>query len=522
VSDDVIRTLLTVVFGAIAGGTTNAIAVWMLFHPYEPPRLFGRRLSAMQGAIPKNKARLAIAMGRTVGTKLLTPDDIAVTLSEPSFRNAFNERLASFLQAVFDERRGSATELLPAPALAELRRLLLNGGDTLLLRLDAYMSSDAFRVAVERWLEMLRAELEDRPVSEILTEERQAAVAAAADRWLREAVEGEAFAAAIGDYVDRGAVRLLQPDRTFEELLPQGLVAAVERAIAGYLPIAIERLGGMLDDPAARAKVEQILHELLDRFMRDLKFHQRLVASLLITPDTIDRVLTAIEKEGAAKISELLQDPAVQDAMARGVNNAIVDFLRKPVVSVLGQPGDESVENAKQTVVRWVVDLTRDPQTRSFAVEKLQGLMSSAYGRTWGDMLRYLPTDRVADAVVAAARSDRARELYAEGVTKGADWLLERPIGRIADKVGDDAAPRMQQALAEPLWRWIQEQVPPIAQKLNIAQRVEQKILDFPTAQLEALVRGVTERELRLIVKLGYVLGAFIGMVSATIALFFS
>ena len=27
-----------VFFGALAGGLTNAIAIWMLFHPYEPRR----------------------------------------------------------------------------------------------------------------------------------------------------------------------------------------------------------------------------------------------------------------------------------------------------------------------------------------------------------------------------------------------------------------------------------------------------------------------------------------------------
>jgi uncharacterized membrane protein YheB (UPF0754 family) len=522
VSDEIIRTLLTVAFGAIAGGTTNAIAVWMLFHPYEPPRVFGRRLGRLQGAIPKNKARLATAMGRTVGTKLLTPEDLTRTLSEPSFRAAFDERLALFLEVVFDQNRGSVSELLAPDAVDEIRSLLCGAGEGALIRLDAYMASDAFRAAVHRWIELLREELADRPVGEVLTAERQAALTNAADRWLREVAEGPAFAEAIQDYVDRGTLRLLQPDRTFEELLPIGLVAAVERAIAGYLPIAIERLGGMLDDPAARLKVEQILHELLDRFMRDLKFHQRLVAALLITPETIDRVLRAIEKEGANKISELLQDADVREAMARGVNNAIVDFLRKPVASVLGQPGDESVESAKQTVVKWVVDLSRDPQTRSFAVEKLQGLLESAHGRTWGEVLRHMPIDRVADAVVAAARSSRAQELYREGMLRGVDWLLERPIGRIADKVGEDAPQRVEKALAEPLWRWIQEQVPSIAQRLDVAQRVENKILEFPTPQLEALVRGVTERELQLIVRLGYVLGGFIGLVSASIALFFS
>jgi uncharacterized membrane protein YheB (UPF0754 family) len=520
VSDVAIRIIVTIAFGAIAGGTTNAIAVWMLFHPYEPPRLFGRRFGLLQGAIPKNKARLATAMGRTVGTKLLTPDDLARTLAEPSFRAAFDERLASFVESVFDQRRGSLSSMLTPTALDEVRSLMQQGGDVLLQRLDSWLAGDSFRAAVDRWIELLRTEFAERPVGELLTAERQAALATAADRWLADIVESDAFADAIRDYVDRASVRLLRPDRTFQQLLPHGLIAAVERAIGGYLPIAIERLGGMLDDPGARAKVEQVLHELLDRFMRDLKFHQRLVAALLITPETIDRVLKAIEKEGAGKISELLLDPDVRDAMARGVNNAVVEFLDRPVVDVLGQPGDESVENAKDTLLRWVLSLSRDPQTRTFAVEKLQGLVEAAHGRTWGDILKHLPAERVADAVVAAARSERARVLYRDAVASGIEILLQRPIGRIADQFGEDAAPRVEAALAEPLWLWVQEQVPSVAQRLDIAQRVEQKILEFPTRQLEDLVRGVTERELQMIVRLGYVLGGGIGLVSALIASF--
>ncbi|MEX0907782.1 MAG: DUF445 family protein [Gemmatimonadota bacterium] len=520
-NEDVIRTLLTIAFGAIAGGTTNAVAVWMLFHPYEPPRLLGHTFRMLQGAIPKNKARLATAMGRTVGMKLLTPDDLARTLAEPPFRAAFDERLAAFVASVFDERRGSITQLLPAAKADELRTLLLDAGDALLRRFDAYLTSDSFRDAVVRWIALLEEDLGQRPVGEILTPGRQTEITAAAERWLSDIVEGAAFEDTIRDYIDRGAVRLLQPDRTFQQLLPEGLVAAVERAIAGYLPIAIERLGGLLDDPGARAKVEQVLHELLDRFMRDLKFHQRLVAALLITPDTIDRVLKAIETEGASKISELLLDPSVRDAMAQGVNNAIVEFLGRPVVSVLGQPGDESVESARDTMVHWVLTMAREPQTRGFAVEKLHGLLANVDRRTWSDLLRHLPTDRIADAVVEAARSERAARFYADAAVSGIDWLLHRPIGRLADKLGEHAAHRVKSALAQPLWTWLQDHVPAVAHRLDIAGRVEQKILEFPTSQLEALVRGVTERELQLIVRLGYVLGGMIGAVSAGLALLF-
>lgn len=514
-----VQAALTVFFGSLAGGITNSVAIWMLFHPYRPPSIFGRRLTFLQGAIPKNQARLAAAIGRTVGTKLLTPEDLARTVDQPAFREAFDNQLRRFLAELLDRERGSLMQELPSALASELRTLLDDAASALLVRFDAYLASDEFRDAARRWAERLADELRDQPLGDLLTPEREAALAAAADRWIEELVTGRGFESAVNDYLDRTAEKLLQPERTFQDMLPVGLVAAVERAIAGYLPIALERLGGLLEDQAARDRVERILHELLDRFMKDLRFHQRLVASLLITPETIDRVILAIQAEGANKISELLHDPAVRDAMARGVNDAIVDFLRRPMTSVLGRAGDPTVEEAKHTIAGWGLALARDPQTRTFIVEKLQATLRTAERRTWGDVFGRVPPDRIADAITAAARSEHARAVYRDAATRLVTTLLDRPIGRPADVLPADAAARIQAAIADPLWAWVQEQVPPIAQRVDIARRVEMKILDYPLDQLESLIRGVTERELRLIVRLGYVLGAMIGLISALLGI---
>ena len=47
---------VTIFVGALSGGLTNAIAIWMLFHPYERRGIGPFKL---EGAIPKNKSRLA-------------------------------------------------------------------------------------------------------------------------------------------------------------------------------------------------------------------------------------------------------------------------------------------------------------------------------------------------------------------------------------------------------------------------------------------------------------------------------
>lgn len=510
---------LTVFFGALAGGVTNSLAIWMLFHPYEPPRLFGRRLRWLQGAIPKNKARLATAIGRTVGTRLLTPEDLARIAAEPAFREAFDERLARFLDAILDRPRGSLAEELPAPIVSELGALLDQAADRLLDRLDEYLASEEFRDLARRWAASLAEELSDQPIGDLLTPERETALTQAAERWIDEVVGGEGFERAIADALDRVAERVLVPDRTFEELLPVGLVAAVEQAIAGYLPLALERLGGLLDDPAARERVERLLQEVLDRFMRDLRFHQRLVASLLITSETVDKVLLAVQDEGVTKLAELLHEEEMREAMARGVNDAIVDFLRRPVVSVLGRPGEPSVEEARATIASWILSLARAPRAREFLVERLQATLRSVEERSWGDLFRHVPPDRIADALVAAARSDRARELYRDGARRFTRLLLERPIGRIGDHLPDDAPERVERALAEPIWGWIQEQAPDLARRIDVERQIERKILDFPMSRVEEIIREVTERELRVIVRLGYLLGAVIGLGSATINL---
>ena len=95
-----------------------------------------------------------------------------------------------------------------------------------------------------------------------------------------------------------------------------------------------------------------------------------------------------------------------------------------------------------------------------------------------------------------------------------AQWLT-RPIGRPGHLLGEDAAARLGNALSPHIWSWITRQVPEIASRVRVAERVEEKIRDYPLAQLEKLVRSVTEQELKLIVRLGYVLGGVIGTIRA-------
>ena len=510
--DGLVRALITIGFGALAGGLTNSVAIWMLFHPYEPPKLFGRwRIGFFQGAVPKNQPRLAAAIGRTVGNRLLTPEDLTNTFSEGEFRDAFDQRLTHLIDGVLNKERGSLRELIPPGVMSDLEVLIDEALERGLAQLDEYVASERFAEAMARRTDDIVEAVADEPIAGVLTPARGTAVEAMVDEWLQNAVEKEDFAAAVDDYLERAARKLLQPGRTFEEILPLGLVGSIEKAIASYLPLAAERLGGLLEDRKARARFEATLHDLLHRFLSDLKFHQRVVARLVMTEDTVDKVLDTIETEGAERLSEILRDQAVQDAMARGVNEAIVDFLRRPVADVLGDPNDPSVIETKKTLVGWVVGMARDPGTREFIVEKIHAGLDKAGASTWGQFLERVPQERITEALVTAARTDGARRAIDAGARRMVTKLLDRPIGMPARWLPVEGPRRMEAALGDPIWEWLQTQVPAVVERIDVARRVEDKVLHFPTPRMEEIVRKVTDRELKLIVRLGYVLGAAIG-----------
>ncbi|MEX0912426.1 MAG: DUF445 family protein, partial [Gemmatimonadota bacterium] len=98
--------ILPILIGVTAGFCTNAIAIWMLFHPYDPIRL-GRVQILPMGAIPKEIDRIARRIGETVGRELLTPEDIGRTLSSESFRGRFDEALRGALESLAEREIGA-------------------------------------------------------------------------------------------------------------------------------------------------------------------------------------------------------------------------------------------------------------------------------------------------------------------------------------------------------------------------------------------------------------------------------
>jgi uncharacterized membrane protein YheB (UPF0754 family) len=207
--------------GTMAGGLSDTVAVWMLFNPKK--KRFG-----FQGAIPKNQARLAKSLGRTVGERLLTPGDLQSELARPELLAAFQSRIEDVIATILTSR------------------------DPLI------------------------------------------------------------------------------------DKVPPAVVTALEGAMTSYLPEAMTKLGAFLGQPTTRVKLRTALHAMFNRFVDDMRFHERVFAKLMMTEKKFEAVLDAIETDGVEQVVGLLEEPEIREEISKAIHDAILIYLQKPISDILG------------------------------------------------------------------------------------------------------------------------------------------------------------------------------------------
>jgi uncharacterized membrane protein YheB (UPF0754 family) len=118
--------------------------------------------------------------------------------------------------------------------------------------------------------------------------------------------------------------------------VPPAVVTALEGATTAYLPVAMTKLGAFLGQPTTRVKLRGALHSMFNRFVDDMRFHERIFAKLMMTEKKFDTVLDAIETDGVEQVVALLEEPEIREEISKAIHDAILSYLQKPISDILG------------------------------------------------------------------------------------------------------------------------------------------------------------------------------------------
>lgn len=93
------------VIGGIIGLITNGLAIHMLFRPHREIRIGKFRLPFTPGLIPKEKPRIAAAVGKIVGNELLNEETLSKALCSEEMQNAFYQKYDNIKEKMKNDSR---------------------------------------------------------------------------------------------------------------------------------------------------------------------------------------------------------------------------------------------------------------------------------------------------------------------------------------------------------------------------------------------------------------------------------
>src|SRR5437588_7366473 len=200
----------------------------MLFHPYQPLKVFGITIWP-QGMIPRHRARLAQSIGNAVGNELVSQDTVFDALFETGF---FNRKVEGFVNSYTNELLStvypSLIEALPTGARAPVLDTISALQYRLAEHIASVLKSDQTAQAIETFVDRHVDKLLERRLNETISEETINLIRGFAEDRYEAFVNDEQFEAKIYSFVSDRIDDLARTDATLSEMFSPQTVALIK------------------------------------------------------------------------------------------------------------------------------------------------------------------------------------------------------------------------------------------------------------------------------------------------------
>lgn len=524
-----------ILWGALIGYFTNALAIRMLFRPLTRKYVLGIPVPLTPGIIPRQRAELAQSIARMVARELLSAEAVRARLQTASFRRALESQVRSVREALLRrplaELTARARRAVEAPAEADgdgsrgdiawpdlLRHLVRRLAERL-------TGAPAFLNGVRSLVRRLVDDFGARRLSDLVSAEQFTAF-----------VSGTLAPALAGKEVRAQAARLIQEwlrrqradNAPLQRFLTPETTELLLDLFRRNLPALLNVLFTWLRGPRVRSQLEisgrAILRDVLDKlnlaqkvFIAAGGYEGNLRKQM---PEIVSNVIDQAEEAtagdavreqicgGARRALQQLSSRSLGDLAADSADrlDALVDHLVARVFDAIAGRG--AAEAAAAPVVaacgRWY-EQHRDATAAELAGRYL-GLQAAAVADPLADhLLGWLARPETAAQVaeLVPALTGGAAGTPANAGSATLEEVLALPPGVPAQLDG---------ALTRQAIRFLGERLPAVMETIDVQALVVAKINALDAGDVERLLLAVMERHLKWIKLFGALLGAAIGV----------
>jgi len=505
-----------IVIATIHGYGAAWLAIWMLFHPYKPLKVFGLTIWP-QGMIPRHRDRLAQSIGNAVGNELVSQETVFNALFETSF---FERKVEEFVDVYTSDLLAtvypSFIDALPSGARAPI----LDTISSLQYRLAEYIAtmlkSAETAAAVDRFVDRRMDDLLSRRVEDTLNPKAFEEIVRFVDDRFQRLVSEEGFEQKVRDFVSDRLDELARSDATLAETFTPETIALIKERVDQQVPPIVHHLADIATSQNTRKQIGALIKHEVDDYYQQLS----LLKKIFISRERIHReVDDLVNKTLPRRVEEYLRGPAFEQEAEAFLNSTIDKLLSRPLVEIIGQLEREKFEMVKDQITDRLLEIAKSSELRKSLSAYVSGALERFGPQTVEELMQHANPDAVLKLKSFLSRSllgllsreDTARTINAV-LSSQIERLLIAPIGRLGDHVPESSVKRASNALVQRITEAARERLPSAIAEFDVGGLVRKKVGDYPTEKLEALVLSVAQHHLKTIELFGAVIGFLIGV----------
>ena len=505
-----------IVIATVHGYGAAWLAIRMLFHPYEPVKLFGVTIWP-QGMIPRHRARLAQSIGNAVGNELVSQDTVFDALFETGFFASKVEGfVSSYTREMLSTVHPSLIEALPRGARAPVLDTISALQYRLAEHIASVLKSDQTAQAIETFVDRQVDKLLERRLNETISEDTIVLIRGFAEERYEAFVSDQSFEAKVHSFVSDRIDDLARTDATLAEMLSPETLALVKERIDRQVPPIAHTLADIAASRNTRVRIGALIKREVDEYYERLSFIKKIFISRERIYNEVDDL---VNDNLPRRMEEYLRGEAFAEQATLLLNATVDNFMQRPFRDLLGEVSSDNFDNVKHQAAERFVAMLRSPELLASLNVYLDEALAGLRPQTLRQLLETVNPDSAARAksfltkslLTVLARDDTAQRI--NGILSAQiERFLVTPIGRLGDHMPEGAIDKASAALTEKIVDAARERLPAAIAEFDVGGLVRQKVSDYPIEKLEALVLSVAQHHLKTIELFGALIGFWIGV----------
>ena len=505
-----------IVVATIHGYGAAWLAIWMLFHPYKPAKLFGVTVWP-QGMIPRHREKLAQSIGNAVGNELVSQQTVFDALFETSFfQRKVEDFVGTYTSDLLSRVYPSFIDALPAQARAPI----LDTISALQYRLAEYIAemlkSEETAEAIEHFVDKQVDELLERRVGDMVSDKSLDRALDFVEQNVRRLMVTEAFETKVYEFVSGRLDELAHSEATLAETFTPETVVFIKDRIDQQVPPIVHHLAEIATSNTTRKQIGGLIKREVDEYYEQLSLFKKIFISRERIHREVDEL---VNKTLPKRVEEYLRGPAFEQEAEAFLNSTIDKVMQRPLDELIGQFDSVRFGDLKSQISQRLIEILRSEALSTSISIHFSDAVDRLRPQTLGEVMQQIDSNSPTQAkafltkslLSLLSRDDTARTINAI-LSSQIERLLIAPIGRLGDHVSQGAMERASSALVERITEAARERLPVTIAEFDVGGLVRKKVSDYPLAKLEELVLSVAQQHLKTIELFGAIIGFFIGV----------